>query len=138
MGTVSDCCEEDQAFRIRMKFFLLSCLVALAIAGQDCDRSEKICPGGEAVRSPCADFSEAQCPNGGELCSYHQRKCSDGSSARKQCEIGKPHCPFKTKDKYPARCCSPGAGECPGFRVCCPVDDGQCGTMFGGHCAMKC
>ena len=83
------------------------------------------------------------------------RKCADLSSARKQCEIGKPHCPFKTKDKCklvyfnfktnpkfctdPARCCSPGAGECPGFRVCCPVVGGQCGVpQFGGHCAMKC
>ena len=71
-----------------------------------CDRMEKQCPQGQGkdgTAEPfdvCGDGSFPRCPGGQRAtCPFHLRKCADRSEPRKQCKVGKPHCPWFTKNR---------------------------------------
>merc|ERR1712071_319158 len=121
---------------VLMRLLLLLVLCSL-VAGDnkrlDCNPEDRQCPGGAKPRDPCNDGSRPECPNGGDDCPYYKRKCSDGFKALKQCTHGKPHCPFRTKDRYPGRCCIPGEWECPGIWMCVPSPL-RCSKFTGYEC----
>jgi hypothetical protein len=71
-----------------------------------CTRPERQCPEGQGKAGGfepfdvCVDGSFPRCPNGKrETCPYHVQKCADRSQPRRQCRVGKPHCPWFTRNR---------------------------------------
>merc|ERR1712037_562709 len=92
----------------------LSALLAFAVAEREfnlCSRDEKVCPGGVKPKTPCADGSQPKCPSGRtDTCKPKWKRCADRSEPVRQCAMGKPHCPWTTKNRN-----HPWANRCLSF-----------------------